>query len=58
MKFSAAVAAFGMLLRDSEYKGEASFDMVLELARESRGDDPHGDRAEFLKLVTTAKNLS
>ncbi len=58
VKFSAAVAAFGMLLRDSEYKGEASFDMVLELARESRGDDPHGDRAEFLKLVTTAKNLS
>jgi len=58
MKFSAAVAAFGMLLRDSEYKGEASFDMVLELARESRGGDPHGDRAEFLKLVTTAKNLS
>ena len=57
VKFSAAVAAFGMLLRDSEFKGDASFDMVLELARESRGDDPYGDRAEFLKLVGTAKNL-
>ena len=57
VKFSAAVAAFGMLLRDSEFKGDASFDMVLELARESRGDDPYGDRAEFLKLVGTAKTL-
>ena len=57
VKFSATVAAFGMLLRDSEFKGDASFDMVLELARESRGDDPYGDRAEFLKLVGTAKNL-
>ena len=57
VKFSAAVAAFGMLLRNSEYKGGATFDMVLELARESRGLDPHGDRAEFLKLVETAKSL-
>ena len=37
VKFSAAVAAFGMLLRDSEHKGDASFDMVVELARASRG---------------------
>ncbi len=57
VKFSAAVAAFGMLLRDSEHRGDASFDMVVELARASRGDDPYGDRAEFIKLVGTAKNL-
>jgi Ca-activated chloride channel family protein len=57
VEFSAAVAAFGMLLRDSEYKGDASFDMVLELARASRGEDPHGDRSVFLKLVGTAKSL-
>jgi Ca-activated chloride channel family protein len=57
VKFSAAVAAFGMLLRNSEHRGDASFEMVLELARESRGRDPHGDRAEFLKLVETAKSL-
>ena len=56
-KFAAAVAAFGMLLRDSEHKGNADFDMVLELAGESRGSDPHGDRAEFLQLVGTAKSL-
>ena len=50
-KFSAAVAAFGMLLRDSEFKGDTSYEGVLALARESKGQDFFGYRAEFIQLV-------
>src|SRR5205085_256331 len=57
-KFSAAVAEFGMLLRDSRYKGQASYDAALELARASTGADLRGYRTEFVKLVETAKGLS
>jgi Ca-activated chloride channel family protein len=57
-KFSAAVAEFGMLLRDSRYKGQASYDGALALARESAGADLHGYRTEFVRLVETAKGLS
>ena len=56
-KFSAAVAAFGMLLRDSQFKGDASFDSVLELARKGKGTDFHGYRAEFIQLVEKARLL-
>jgi Ca-activated chloride channel homolog len=58
LQFSAAVAAFGMLLRDSKYKGDASFALVHELASGSLGTDPDGDRAEFLTLITKAQTLS
>lgn len=57
-KFSAAVAEFGLLLRDSRYKGESTYDGTLELARASAGADLHGYRGEFLRLVETAKSLS
>jgi Ca-activated chloride channel homolog len=58
LRFAAAVAGFGMLLRDSEYKGTASFDQVLELAHGSDGQDASGYRAEFIRLVETAQQLS
>lgn len=56
-RFASAVAAFGMLLRDSEHKGEASYDKVLELARGAKGKDNEGYRAEFIRLVEAAKLL-
>lgn len=56
-KFAAAVACFGMLLRDSEHKGNTTFDAVLEIATEGASHDPHGYRAEFLDLVRKAKSL-
>jgi Ca-activated chloride channel family protein len=56
-QFAAAVAAFGMLLRKSDFAGEAGMDMVIELARQGKGDDPDGYRAEFIKLAKTAKEL-
>ncbi len=58
LEFAGAVAEFGLLLRDSEFKANASYDRVLERARENRGEDPHGYRAEFIRLVEKAKLLS
>ncbi|MCE5277532.1 MAG: von Willebrand factor type A domain-containing protein [Planctomycetaceae bacterium] len=57
MQFAAAVASFGMLLRDSQYKGAYTLDAVLELARAVKGPDAEGYRAEFIKLVEMAKSL-
>jgi Ca-activated chloride channel family protein len=57
-RFSAAVAAFGMLLRRSSHRADASFEMVRELARGARGQDPHGYRGEFLELVDRASRLA
>jgi Ca-activated chloride channel family protein len=56
-RFSAAVAEFGLILRNSEFKGKASIEDVVSLASNSRGNDPEGYRGEFLKLVKTAETL-
>ncbi len=57
-RFAASVAGYGMLLRDSEYKGLLNYDLVLELADEGKGSDPHGLRAEFIDLVESSKAMS
>lgn len=57
-RFAAAVAQFGMLLRDSEFKAAASFDNVLSLARKAKNHDEEGYRAEFVRLVESARLLS
>lgn len=57
LRFAAAVAQFGMLLRESEHKGEASFTDVLALARSARGADREGYRSEFIELVETASRM-
>ncbi|MFC1672030.1 von Willebrand factor type A domain-containing protein [Planctomycetota bacterium] len=56
-KFAASVASFGMILRDSKYKGTASYDAVLELAQEGVGKDEHGYRRAFVELVKKAKRI-
>jgi hypothetical protein len=56
-RFAAAVAAFGMILRDSPHKGTADHDLVLRLAGDALADDPHGYRREFLELVRQARAL-
>ncbi|OKH40159.1 hypothetical protein NIES2119_04370 [[Phormidium ambiguum] IAM M-71] len=58
LKFAAAVAEFGMILRDSEFKGEANLDQVLDLARQSKDVDLAGYRAEFINLVEKTKSLA
>ena len=56
-QWASSVASFGMLLRDSEYKGDANFDQVLEMANASRGADKSGHRREFIHIVYNAKQL-
>jgi Ca-activated chloride channel homolog len=53
-RFSAAVAEFGMWLRDSEFKGNASLESTLKLAENSLGKDKEGYRSEFVRLVKSA----
>jgi len=50
-QFASAVAMFGLLLRDSEYKGTVSIQEVLKLAKQSKGADSEGYRQEFIQLV-------
>ncbi len=57
LRFSTSVAAFGMLLRDSEFVGDFTYNDVFKLAKASKGHDRHGYRAEFLRLVTLAEKL-
>jgi Ca-activated chloride channel homolog len=56
-KFAAAVAEFGMVLRDSEHKGNGTFGAVLEWAQEGKGSDGNGYRAGFIELVRKAQAL-
>ena len=55
--FASAVAEFGLLLRNSDYRGNANFAAVLERARAFRGRDDDGYRAEFVRLVDLAAGL-
>ncbi len=57
-RFSAAVAEFGLLLRNSEYKQQSSFNQVISLAKSSKGFDEEGYRDEFIKLVQSAMSLA
>jgi Ca-activated chloride channel family protein len=55
--FAASVAEFGMLLRQSEFKGQATWQSARDLARRHRGEDPDGYRAEFRRLIDLASSL-
>jgi secreted protein with Ig-like and vWFA domain len=57
-KFAAGVAAFGMLLKDSNYKGSATWELVRQLALEGKGADPLGYRGEFIQLVDRARGVA
>jgi Ca-activated chloride channel homolog len=55
--FASAVAAYGLLLRDSEHKGQITWHEVQRLAARGVGEDPDGDRAEFLRLARLAEQV-
>lgn len=56
-RFSAAVAGFGMLLRESKFKGDLTFKKVEEMAKNAMGKDSEGYRHEFVKLVEKSELL-
>ena len=57
-RFAAAVAEFGLLLRDSPHKGDADYDRAFEQGRQTLGSDEDGRRSEFLSLIRTAKTAA
>lgn len=57
LKFAAAVAMFGQLLRDSDFKGDATYQKVITLAREGLDNDPNGYRREFIRLAEAVAQL-
>jgi Ca-activated chloride channel homolog len=57
-RFAAAVASFGMILRDSKFRGAMTYAGVIEEAQGCVGADPNGHRKQFLELVKTARQLT
>lgn len=57
LNWAATVASFGMVLRDSEFKGNLTFSKILTMAHQSAGVDEFGYRAEFIKLVNIANRI-
>lgn len=57
LRFAAAVSEFGMILRNSEYKGNATLEGAVKLARSARGEDEDGYRSELIRLINTVKDM-
>ncbi len=56
-RFAMAVAMFGQLLKDSDFKGEATYRDVIDLAKTGLDDDANGYRREFIRLVESVSQL-
>jgi Ca-activated chloride channel family protein len=56
-QFASAVAEFALLLKNSDYLGNASFDSLIRRAEDARGIDPNGYRAQFVQLAGLARQL-
>ena len=57
-RWSAAVATYGMLLKDSDYLEEGDYQLVSDLAKSAKGKDENGYRIEFIKLVESSSMLA
>jgi Ca-activated chloride channel family protein len=58
LKFAAAVAGFGMLLRNSPHRGTLTYPGIVEIAQPTLVEDPSGYRKEFIELVRKAQALT
>ncbi len=56
-KWAATVAEFGLLLRNSKYKANANYKQLIENAKQAKGNDDEGYRAEFIRLAKIAEML-
>jgi len=56
--FAMAVAMFGQLLKGSDFKGDATYQKVIDLAREGIGEDKYGYRKEFIRLAESVNQLT
>jgi len=58
LKWASSVAMFGMLLRESPHKGDATYQMAYELGRNALGKDSGGYRSEMLRLIRQGEGLT
>ncbi|MNS42927.1 von Willebrand factor [compost metagenome] len=58
MKFSSAVAWFGLKLRDSKLIADKSSEEIVKLAKQGNSNDGEGYKAEFIRLVETSKQYN
>jgi Ca-activated chloride channel family protein len=57
LRFAAAVAEFGMILRESEFKGNSTLEGAARLAKSARGEDEDGYRSELIRLIATVRDM-
>jgi Ca-activated chloride channel family protein len=57
LEWAAAVASFGMIIRQSPHRGQGTLAGVLDLARRAQGVEPSGQRSEFIEMVLEARRL-
>ncbi len=57
LRFAAAVVEFGMILRESEYKGNSTLESAVRLAQSAKGEDEDGYRSELVRLIETARSM-
>lgn len=58
MRFAAAVAEYGLLLRNSQFKQSSNFNQVIALAKSAKGKDEQGYRAEFIRLAESTRDMA
>ncbi len=57
LKFAAAVAEFGMILRESEFRGSSTLEGAAKLAGSAKGNDEDGYRSEMIRLINTVRDM-
>lgn len=57
LRFAAAVAEFGMILRESEFRGTSTLDGAAKLASSAKGSDDDGYRSEMVRLINTVRDM-
>ena len=57
-RFAAAVAGYGMIVCQSEFKGDITYEKVLKMIKKSLGNDEHGYRREFKSMVENTALLA
>jgi Ca-activated chloride channel family protein len=57
LRFASAVAEFGLLLRQSKYRGQANYPQLIAMARTAAGPDKNGYRKEFIHLAETVEAM-
>jgi Ca-activated chloride channel homolog len=58
MRFAAALAEYGLLLRNSQFKQSSNFNQVITLAKGAKGKDEQGYRAEFIRLAESTRDMA